>query len=106
MAMTEQPATDTGTIRLLFASDEPFTLEALQALFDQLGEVIEQLEHEHGARTTVLAGDRPTVELSLNIEGAERAGPACQLEALAAVHDLEAGLAADGFALRKLGRVA
>ena len=68
--------------------------------------MIEQLEHEHAARTTVEAGDRPTVELSLVMEGAERGGPACELEALAAVHDLEAGLAAEGFALRKLGRVA
>jgi hypothetical protein len=106
MAISEQLATDTGTVRLLFASDEPFTLEALQTMFDRHTDVIERLEHEHAARTTVEAGDRPTVELSLVMEGAERGGPACELEALAAVHDLEAGLAAEGFALRMLRRVA
>jgi hypothetical protein len=106
MAFSEHLATDTGTVRLLFASDEPYTLEALQTMFDRHTETIERLEHEHGARTTVLAGDRPTVELSLVVDGPGRGGPACELEALAAVHDLEAGLAAEGFALRKLLRVA
>jgi hypothetical protein len=106
MAISEHLATHTGTVRLLFASDEPFTLEALQTMFDRHTHVIERLEREHAARTTVEAGDRPTVELSLVIQGAERGGPACELEALAAAHDLEAGLAVEGFALRMLRRVA
>jgi hypothetical protein len=106
MAISEHLASHTGTVRLLFVSDEPFTLEALQTMFDRHAYVIERLEREHAARTTVEAGDRPTVELSLVMQGAERGGPACELEALAAAHDLEAGLAAEGFALRMLRRVA
>jgi hypothetical protein len=106
MAISEHLASHTGTVRLLFVSDEPFTLEALQTMFDRHADAIERLEHEHGVRTTMLAGERPTVELSLVMEDAEHGGPACELEALAAVHDLEAGLAADGFALRMLRRVA
>jgi hypothetical protein len=106
MAFTEQRATETGMVRLLFASDEACTLEALQTMFDRHADAIERLEHEHGVRTTMLAGERPTVELSLVMEDAEHGGPACELEALAAVHDLEAGLVADGFALRMLRRVA
>jgi hypothetical protein len=106
MAISEHLASHTGTVRLLFVSDEPFTLEALQTMFDRHADAIERLEHEHGVRTTMLAGERPTVELSLVMEDAEHGGPACELEALAAVHDLEAGLVADGFALRMLRRVA
>jgi hypothetical protein len=56
MAISEHLASHTGTVRLLFASDEPFTLEALQTMFDRHTHVIERLEREHAARTTVEAG--------------------------------------------------
>jgi hypothetical protein len=106
MASIEEPAPVAGTIRLVFARDEPLTLEALQIMFDRHRDAIELLEQSHDARTTVLAGDAPTVELSLVIEDAGRGRPASELEALAAAHDLEICLAGDGFALRQLRHAA
>jgi hypothetical protein len=104
MTSFDQLATGTGTVRLVFTSDAPFTLDELQTLVDQHSGAIEQIEHD--ARATVRAGDAPTVELSLAMDDVAHAGPACELEALAAVHDLEISLAAEGFALRGLRRAA
>jgi hypothetical protein len=96
---------DTGsTVQLVFACDEPFTLDALQTLVARHAEQIERLPHTASAR--VHAGNAPTLELSLSIEGATPRGPACELEALTAVHDLELRFAAEGFVLRQLRRAA
>jgi hypothetical protein len=104
MTLFDTLVPEPGTVRLVFACDDPFTLEALQTLVDRHTGEIERLEHD--ARATVQAGDAPTVELSLFMADAAHAGPACELEALAAVHDLEISLAAEGFSLRKLRRAA
>jgi hypothetical protein len=102
MARTEHAARESGSVELVFASDEPCTLAALHSLVERHTDEIERLGAQHDARATVQAGELPTLELSLSIEDGGHAGPACELEALAAVHDLEISLAAEGFALRQL----
>jgi hypothetical protein len=102
MARTEHAARESGSVELVFASDEPCTLAALHTLAARHTDEIERLGAQHDARATVQASELPTLSLSLSIEHGGHAGPACELEALAAVHDLEISLAGEGFALRQL----
>jgi hypothetical protein len=106
MAGSEQRIPDTTTVRVTFTCSEPLSLESLRSIIERHTGEITRLELQHAASTTIRIGDEAVVELSFAIAETERTGPACELETLAAVHDLELELASEGFALRSLRRAA
>jgi hypothetical protein len=106
MASTEHLTQDERVVRVVFASSEPLSLEGLRSVLARHTGEIARLEEQHAASTTIRSGDEAVVELAFEIDEADREGPACELETLAAVHDLELELAAEGFSLRSLRRAA
>jgi hypothetical protein len=106
MARPEQRIPDTATVRVTFTCREPLSLESLRSVIERHTGEIARLETQHAVSTTIRIGDEAIVELSFAIAATERTGPACELETLAAVHDLELELASEGFALRSLRRAA
>jgi hypothetical protein len=106
MASTQHRTQDERLVRVTFASSEPLSLESLRSVLARHTGEIARLEAQHAASTTIRSGDESVVELAFEIDEAELAGPACELETLAAVHALELELASEGFSLRSLQRAA
>jgi hypothetical protein len=99
-------ANSARSMRVIFSREAPLTLDALRAVLERHSDEIAMLESRHAALATIHVGDHATLALSLAVDGSELAGPACELETLAAVHGLERDLAADGFSLRSVRRAA
>jgi hypothetical protein len=88
-----------ATLRLVFATPEPVSCESLRLLLERHADELGRLGERHAASARVADGAEPVVEVAFPLHGS---GPAAELEALAAVHELELGLAGEGLALRTL----
>jgi hypothetical protein len=106
MAISHHLPPSSTTVRVTFTCPEPLSLDTLRSVIERHTGEIGRLESQHAASTTIRVGNEAVVELSFAIAESERSGPACELETLAAVHDLELELASEGFALRSLRRAA
>jgi hypothetical protein len=90
-------------VRLVFAADAPCSPDRLRSVLERHHDELERLEAAHALSASVRTAEEPTLELELAVD---TAGPAVELELLAAVHELELLLADEGLALRSLGRAA